>query len=156
MLTYLLLTFCTYDKIDLPLPADDDCDCDDRDECDDARDTDAGLGLLDCLVLADVLASVAWMRTFRTGVLATFDGVLTGTGGGLGGTGSTVVGSDLAPKPGRGGTPTLAPGTICFMSCDIMLNMSPQSVLSSLQDRHHTCTIHTYNVNLQCISYCGL
>ncbi len=125
MLTYLLLTFRTYDKIDLALPADDDCDCD-RDERDDARDTDAGLGLLDCLVLANVLASVAWMRTFRTGVLATFDGILTSTG--RTGTGATV-GSDLAPKPGgggtKGGTPTLAPGTICFMSCDIMLNMSP-------------------------------
>ncbi len=140
MLTYLLLASRTYDKIALVLPADEDRDHD-HDERDDAGDTDAGLGLLDCLVLAGVLAGVAWMRTFQTGVLAAFDGVLTGTGGGIGGTGTTVVGSDLAPKPGggrtKGGTPTLAPGPICCMSCDIMLNMSPRSVLSSCQDRHH-------------------
>ncbi len=111
------------------LPLDDDRDRD-RDERDDAGDTDFGLGLLDCLFLASVFAgvfaSVVCMRTFRTGVLATFDGVATGTGGGIGGTGAT-----------KGGTVTLAPGTICFMSCDIIFIMSPRSVLSSLQDRHH-------------------
>ncbi len=125
MLTDLFLASCTYDKIALLLPLDDDRDhnCD---ECDDAGDTDVGLGLLDCLVLAGVFAGVVCMRTFRTGVLAPFDGVVTGTGGGIGRTGAT-----------KGGTSTLATGTICFMSCDIILNISPRSVLSSLQDRHH-------------------